>query len=136
MKNWLVKTEPDTYAFEDLMQKGEDVWDGVRNYQARNFLGKMNLGDRVFVYHSGKQREVVGLAEVSEKAFPDPLAKENDNWVAVKLKPLEPLPSPVPLKAIKAEPSLADMMLIKQPRLSVMPLEEDAAEKILKLSKV
>jgi predicted RNA-binding protein with PUA-like domain len=136
MKSWLVKTEPETYAFEDLVQKGEDVWDGVRNFQARNFLEKMNLGDQVFVYHSGKQREVVGLAEVSEEAFPDPLAKEDGNWVAVKLKPLEPLPTPVSLKAIKAESSLSDILLVKQSRLSVMPLDKKAAEKILKMSRV
>ena len=134
MNYWLVKTEPESYALEDLMVKGEDIWDGVRNHQARNFLEKMNLGDKVFVYHSGKQKAVVGMAEVSKKAFPDPVAKTDENWLAVNLKLTLTFDHQVTLKAIKSNPALINMVLVQQSRLSVMPMLEGEAQTILTMA--
>jgi predicted RNA-binding protein with PUA-like domain len=136
MNYWLVKTEPESYALKDLMEKGEDIWDGVRNHQARNFLEKMNLGDKVFVYHSGKQKAVVGMAEVSKKAFPDPAAKTDENWLAVNLIPISTFDQPVTLKAIKSNPALTNMVLVRQSRLSVMPVLTGEAQTILTMAKV
>ncbi|MEX2569099.1 MAG: EVE domain-containing protein [Cyclobacteriaceae bacterium] len=136
MQYWLVKTEPESYSLEDLKVHGEDVWDGVRNFQARNFLEKMNLGDKVFVYHSGKQKAVTGLAEVSGTAFPDPNSKSGEKWLAVKIKYLKTFPYPVSLKEIKSTAALTNILLIKQSRLSVMPLLDDEAKLILTMAKV
>lgn len=128
----MVKTEPSTYSWEDFQEKGEDVWDGVRNYQARNFLKEMRLGDPVLFYHSGKDKAVVGVAEVSEEAFPDP--KDGD-WVAVKLKVNSALPNPVSLQSIKAEDLLSEMLMLRQSRLSVMSVTDQEFELILKMGK-
>src|SRR5690606_3798168 len=98
MKYWMVKSEPDSYSWNDLVAKDEDVWDGVRNYQARNFLREMQLGDLVFFYHSGKEKAIVGIAEVSQEQFPDPA---DDAWTAVKLKAKSPLKNAVSLSKIK-----------------------------------
>jgi predicted RNA-binding protein with PUA-like domain len=136
MNYWLVKTEPESYALKDLMEKGEDIWDGVRNHQARNFLEKMNLGDKVFVYHSGKQKAVVGLAVVSGTAFPDPNSNPDQKWLAVKIKYLKTFEYPVSLKEIKSTAALSNIMLIKQSRLSVMPIQDDEAKVILTMAKV
>lgn len=132
MNYWMVKTEPSTYSWEDFQEKGEDVWDGVRNYQARNFLTEMRLGDPVLFYHSGKDKAVVGVAEVSEEAFPDP--KDGD-WVAVKLKVNSALPNPVSLQSIKAEDLLSEMLMLRQSRLSVMSVTDQEFELILKMGK-
>lgn len=132
MNYWMVKTEPSTYSWEDFQEKGEDVWDGVRNYQARNFLTEMRLGDPVLFYHSGKDKAVVGVAEVSEEAFPDP--KDGD-WVAVKLKVNSVLPNPVSLQSIKAEDLLSEMLMLRQSRLSVMSVTDQEFELILKMGK-
>lgn len=132
MNYWMVKTEPSTYSWEDFQEKGEDVWDGVRNYQARNFLKEMRLGDPVLFYHSGKDKAVVGVAEVSEGAFPDP--KDGD-WVAVKLKVNSALPNPVSLQSIKAEDLLSEMLMLRQSRLSVMSVTDQEFELILKMGK-
>ncbi len=132
MNYWMVKTEPSTYSWEDFQEKGEDVWDGVRNYQARNFLKEMRLGDPVLFYHSGKDKAVVGVAEVSEEAFPDP--KDGD-WVAVKLKVNSALPNPVSLQSIKAEDLLSEMLMLRQSRLSVMSVTDQEFELILKMGK-
>lgn len=132
MNYWMVKTEPSTYSWEDFQERGEDVWDGVRNYQARNFLKEMRLGDPVLFYHSGKDKAVVGVAEVSEEAFPDP--KDGD-WVAVKLKVNSALPNPVSLQSIKAEDLLSEMLMLRQSRLSVMSVTDQEFELILKMGK-
>lgn len=131
MNYWMVKTEPNSYSWEDFVKKGEDVWDGVRNYQARNFLKEMQKGEPVFFYHSGKDKAIVGIAEVSEEAFPDP---KDADWVAVRLKTKTPLKNPVTLAAIKGEDSLSEMMMLKQSRLSVMRLTKSEFDLILKMS--
>lgn len=120
-KHWLVKQEPEEFSWNDFLAIGETIWDGVRNYQARNNLRLMQKGDPVFFYHSVGPREIVGLAEVSEEAFPEP-GDSTGRWSSVKLRCRETLPQPVTLAAIKAESSLADIALIRQSRLSVMPL--------------
>ncbi|MBN7817122.1 EVE domain-containing protein [Algoriphagus pacificus] len=130
MNYWMVKSEPSSYSWEDFVAKKEDVWDGVRNYQARNFLRAMQLGDLVLFYHSGKDKAVVGIAEVSEENFPDPKDKD---WLAVKLKVNSTLKNPVSLQAIKSEDALSDMLMLRQSRLSVMSLEKAEFELILKM---
>lgn len=127
MHYWIVKTEPSTYSWNDLERKGEDTWDGVRNYQARNFLKLMGLGDLVLIYHSGTEKALVGLAKVSQSAFPDP---QDDAWVAVKLRAIQPLSMPVTLSRLQSEPSLAEISLLKQSRLSVHSLSEEAYQLI------
>lgn len=131
MHYWIVKTEPSTYSWKDLERKGEDTWDGVRNYQARNFLRLMGLGDQVIIYHSGTEKALVGLAQVSQAAFPDP---QDETWVAVKLQAIQPLSNPVTLNRLQAEPSLAEISLLKQSRLSVHSLSKEAYQLIQTLS--
>ncbi len=130
MNYWMVKTEPNSYSWDDFLKKGEDVWDGVRNYQARNFLKDMQLGDPVLFYHSGKDKAVVGVAEVSKEAYPDP---KDDAWVAVSLKVKQGLDSPVTLEAIKGEDRLSEMLMLRQSRLSVMSVTKAEFELILKM---
>ena len=131
MSYWIVKTEPSTYSWKDLESKGEDTWDGVRNFQARNNLNQMKQGDFVLLYHSGAEKSVVGLAQVSQEAFPDP---QDPAWVAVKLKPVRALATPLTLYQMQAEPDLAGISLLKQSRLSVHALSEEAYTLICKLS--
>ncbi len=132
---WLVKSEPDAYAWTDLVRDKRTDWTGVRNYQARNHLKTMRPGDRVFFYESVTTKAVVGLAEVSRASFPDKTADE-EGWVAVEIKPLQSLASPVTLDTIKAEPALKDTALLRQSRLSVMPLTAAEFKKIAKLGGV
>lgn len=132
MTYWLVKSEPYKYSFDDLLRDKRTFWDGVRNFQARNFIREMKKGDQVLYYHSNKGKEVVGVAEVVKEAYPDHTAKEGD-WSMVDVKPVKKLKTPVSLKQIKAEPVLQNMYLIKQARLSVMPVTKKEFEKILKL---
>ncbi|MFM1850932.1 MAG: hypothetical protein RIS54_616 [Verrucomicrobiota bacterium] len=120
-QHWLVKSEPDAYAWADLVSDKRTAWTGVRNYQARIHLKAMRKGDQVFFYESVTTKAVVGIAEVTKTAFPDTTA-EDPGWVAVELKAIKPLATPVPLAAIKAEPALAKIALLRQSRLSVMPL--------------
>jgi predicted RNA-binding protein with PUA-like domain len=134
MNYWLVKTEPESYSLDDLKAKGEDIWDGVRNYQARNFIEKMNSGDLVFVYHSGKQKSLVGLAEVSSAPFPDPKAKEDEKWLAIHLTYKKHLVTPLSLANIKATPDLQGLPLLKQSRLSVMSINPVDAALLLKMT--
>jgi predicted RNA-binding protein with PUA-like domain len=131
MQYWIVKTEPSAYSWNDLESKGEDIWDGVRNYQARNFLKLMQAGDHVLLYHSGTEKALVGLAQVSREAFPDP---QDEAWVAVKLKAIHSLSVPVSLSRLQAEPSLVEISLLKQSRLSVHSLSEEAYQLIQTLS--
>lgn len=133
MNYWLVKSEPSEYGWEDLFSNGEDIWDGIRNYQARNFLKEMKTGDLVLFYHSGKNKEIVGVAKVSEEAFPDLEEGEDKGWVAVKIKPHQKLKNPVTLDQIKADDLLATLHLVKQSRLSTMPVEKSQFDHIIKL---
>lgn len=130
---WLVKSEPDTYAFDDLVRDGQTVWDGVRNPAAAKHLRTMAAGDEVFFYHSGPKPGVVGLAKVTRTAFPDP----NDatgRWVAVELAAGPAVKAPVSLADIKAEPALADLAIVRQGRLSVSPVSAAEWKKILAMS--
>jgi predicted RNA-binding protein with PUA-like domain len=120
-QHWLVKSEPDAYAWTDLVRDGKTNWTGVRNYQARNHLKAMRPGDRVFFYESVTTKAIVGLAEISRAFFPDTTADE-EGWVAVELKPVAALSRAVTLDQIKETPALKDTALLRQSRLSVMPL--------------
>ncbi len=118
---WLLKSEPETYAFADLVRDGRTVWDGVRNAQAANFLRAMRPGDQALFYHSGDERAVVGLATITREAFPDP-GDMAGRFVAVEVSALRPLKAPVTLAAMKAEPALSGMIMLRQSRLSVAPV--------------
>ncbi len=131
MNYWLVKQEPEAYSFDDLVKDGKTDWTGVRNYQARNNLRDMKIGDRVLFYHSVSEKSVVGLAEVSRAEFPDPT---DEKWIAVEIKPIEKLAKPVTLEQIKTEKSLENIPLIKHSRLSVMPLSKKEFETIVRMS--
>jgi len=131
---WLVKSEPVKYAWDDLVKDGSTGWDGVRNFQARNHLRAMREGDLVLYYHSQGGREVVGVARVTRTAYPDTTAADGD-WSAVDLAPVCPLAQPVTLAALKQDAELRGMSLIKQSRLSVMPVDAAHFAKILKLGK-
>ncbi|MBC8293370.1 MAG: EVE domain-containing protein [Proteobacteria bacterium] len=134
MKYWLAKSEPKKYSWDDFVSEGRDYWDGVRNYQARNNLSAMKIGDRVLFYHSVTGKEVVGIAEVVREAYQDPTT-DDERWVAVDMAPVEKLARPVTLADIKAEPTLADVALVRQSRLSVVPLLASEYRKILSLAK-
>src|SRR5947199_6879073 len=134
MKNfWLVKQEPSSYSWSDFLAEGQTAWTGVRNYAARNNLRKMRQGDEVLFYHSGEDKAVVGIAKVTQSAYPDPTAKEGD-WSAVDLAPDKPLPRPVPLDEIKQNPKLKDMALLRLSRLSVQPVTAAQFEEIIRMS--
>ena len=121
VNHWLVKSEPDAFSWDQQVANGVEPWTGVRNHTAKQNLMKMKKGDRAFFYHSGVGKEIVGVAEVTREHFADPTDKSK-LFVAVDLKAVEPMPTPVTLAAIKAEPKLADMALVKQSRLSVQPV--------------
>ena len=121
---WLIKSEPSAWSWDDQVAKGIEAWTGVRNYQASNNLKAMRLGDTAFFYHSVEQRRIVGVVEVVREAFPDP-TEPLSRWVAVDVKTVGALIKPVTLATIKAEPRLADIALIRQSRLSVVPLTEN-----------
>jgi predicted RNA-binding protein with PUA-like domain len=131
MNYWLVKQEPTSYSFDDLVREKTTDWTGVRNYQARNNLMAMKKGDKVFFYHSGAEKAVVGTAAVSKTAFPDPT---DEAWQAVEIKAGKRLRSPVTLADIKANPKLAGIALLKLSRLSVVPLTEAEYDEILRMS--
>jgi predicted RNA-binding protein with PUA-like domain len=130
---WLVKQEPEAYAWEAFLRDGRTIWDGVRNYQARIHLKAMRAGDRVFFYASGGPKCVVGIAEVTHAAFPDPTDDAAEGWVAVGLKPVKTLPHPVTLAQIKADPALKNIAIVRQSRLSVMPLAPAEFARIVQL---
>ena len=132
--HWLVKSEPGTYSWERFVREGSAVWDGVRNPQAQQNLAAMAKGDSVLFYHSGEGRCVVGVAKVARSAYPEPGAADA-RLVAVDLVPVRALAKPVALAAIKADRALAKTPLVRQSRLSVMPLEAEAFERILALAK-
>jgi predicted RNA-binding protein with PUA-like domain len=122
MNHWLVKSEPETYSWDDLVRDQRTDWTGVRNYAARLHLKAMAVGDAVYFYHSGEPKSIVGVAEVTKTAFPDRTADE-EGWVAVELAAVKPLARPVTLAQIKAEPALKDMKLVRESRLSVSPVK-------------
>jgi predicted RNA-binding protein with PUA-like domain len=130
LNHWMVKQEPDTYSWADFVNDGSTEWSGVRNYQARNNLRGMKVGDRVLFYHSGKGKEVVGVAEVVKSAYPDPTA-DDPQWVAVDLKPIKPLATPVQLAAIRYDERLSQLPLIRQSQLSVMSLTKEEFDVIV-----
>ena len=130
---WLVKQEPSSYSWSDFVQEGKTSWTGVRNYAARNNLRRMQKGDEVLFYHSGEEKAVVGIAKVARSAYQDPTAKEGD-WATVDLAPVKPLRQPVTLREIKGNSRLKGILLVRQSRLSVMPLTESDFRKILKMS--
>ena len=131
---WLLKSEPSTWSWEDQVKSRIDMWDGVRNYQARNNLMKMKKGDQCFFYHSVKEKSVVGIVEVHKEHYPDPTDKSK-KFVAIDVKALKKLKHPVTLDKIKKNKKLLEIPLIKQIRLSVMPLTTKEFNEILKLSK-
>ena len=131
MNYWLVKQEPEAYSFDDLLKDGQTEWTGVRNFQARNNLQAMKKGDQVLFYHSVSEKSVVGVAEVSREEFPDPT---DEKWVAVEIKPIGKFGKSVSLDQIKSDTHLQNIALIKQSRLSVMPLTEAEFERIVALT--
>ena len=133
MNHWLVKSEPHKYSWEKFNQDGLTFWDGVRNYQARNNLREMKKGDLVLFYHSNEGKEVVGIAKVAKESYQDPTTTD-PNWIVVDLVPVESLKKPVTLAQIKAEPSLKDIHLVRQGRLSVISLKNEEFDKILEMA--
>lgn len=131
---WLMKSEPDAYSWDDLVAEGEGTWDGVRNYRARNNLSAMKVGDKAFFYYSNIGKEIVGIVTVSAAAQPDP-SDDSGKWVAVKVKPDKRIPRAITLAEIKAEPTLQEIELIRQSRLSVAEIRPDEWKKILAMAK-
>ncbi len=134
MKYWLVKQEPEKYSFNDLIADGATDWTGVRNFQARNNLREMRVGDRVLFYHSRSEKAVVGAAEVSREAFQD-ATDGTGKWIAVEIKPIEKFAKTVTLDQIKADENLQNIALVKQSRLSVLPLTQTEFSTIVNLGK-
>jgi predicted RNA-binding protein with PUA-like domain len=133
MKNfWLVKQEPSSYSWSDLVAEGETSWTGVRNFAARNNLRKMRKADAVLFYHSGEEKAVVGIAKVVRTAYPDTTAKEGD-WSTVDLAAVKPMARPVTLREIKGNSRLKEIRLVRQSRLSVMPLAEPEFREIVNM---
>lgn len=124
MRYWLVKTEPEEFSWEDHVREGTSMWNGVRNYAARNHMREMTVGDRVLIYYSGKERGIMGLSEVVRSHYPDPTATEGD-WSVVDLRPLRRLVKMVTLDTVKGTPALSQMALLRISRLSVQPVTDD-----------
>lgn len=133
MAYWLVKSEPFKYSWEQFQKDGETFWDGVRNYAARLHLRAMKKGDQVLFYHSNEGLEIVGIAKVTKEAYPDPTS-DDEQWVAVDLKPVKKLKRSVSLVEIKKDKRLQDMALLRLSRLSVQPVKEDEWEVVMELS--
>ena len=133
MNYWLVKQEPEDYSWTDFVKDRKIAWTGVRNYQARNNLRAMAKGESVLFYHSGTGKEIVGVARVVKAAYPDPTAKQGD-WVCVELSPVKPLNRAISLAEVKEDQSLQEMALVRNSRLSVMPVQSKQFERILKLA--
>lgn len=135
MAYWLVKSEPGAWSWDDQVRDGVTAWTGVRNYQASNFLKAMKLGDRCFFYHSVNEKRIVGIVEVVREAYPDPTA-DDPRWVCPDLKAVCAVPHPVTLADIKADPRLAELPLIRQSRLSVMPMDDESWALICAMAQV
>ena len=134
MNYWIVKQEPEDYSFSDFVKDGNTAWTGVRNYQARNNLRAMKVGDKVLFYHSGEEKAIVGMARVDKAAYADPTAHEGD-WVAVDLKAEKPLAKPVSLAAIKADKLVQNIALARNSRLSVSPVREKEFSRLIELAR-
>ena len=134
IKYWLLKTEPETYSFDQLIKDQRTNWNGVRNYQARNFLKEISNGDVALIYHSGEVKAVVGIAKVVREAYPDPDLEKPGDWVQVDLEPIQPLNPSISLVKIKKAPDLSDLLLVRHSRLSVMPIQVKHFDTLLKLS--
>ncbi|MEJ1929930.1 EVE domain-containing protein [Nostoc sp. NIES-2111] len=132
MAIWLIKSEPDAYAFAQLQADGQTAWTGVRNFTARINLRAMKLGDDLLYYHSNEGKEIVGTAKVVKEAYPDPTAKDGD-WVCVDVAPGFVLNKPVTLVQVKADPILSGMELVRQSRLSVSPVRQEEWDRVLEL---
>lgn len=137
MRYWLFKSEPSTWSWDDQVAKGDEgeEWDGVRNYQARNFMKEMEIGDRGFFYHSQTEKAIVGIVEVISQAHPDSTT-DDDRWECVDIKAVKPVKSPVTLEMVKAEPKLSDMVLLRNSRLSVQPVPAEEWQIICDLAGV
>lgn len=133
MNYWLVKSEPFKYSWDNFVKEGKSVWDGVRNYQARNNMKEMKKGDWVFFYHSNEGMEVIGLAEVKKEFFQDPTT-EDPRWVVVEIVPIKKFNKTVTLKMMKSDERLSNLALIKQSRLSVTPVGKQEFDIILSLA--
>jgi predicted RNA-binding protein with PUA-like domain len=133
MKHWLVKSEPFKYSWDQFLKDKKTFWDGVRNYQARNNLKAMKKGDLVMFYHSNEGKHIVGIAKVVKEFYQDPTTTDT-NWVVVDLAPFKSLKKPVTLEDIKADSKLGNIALVKQGRLSVMPLNGSEFDRIIEMS--
>lgn len=131
MDYWLLKTEPETYSWDNLVKDKNTVWDGVKNFQARNNLKAMKKGDKVFVYHTGTEKAVVGTAKVTKAAYADP---KDDEWLVIEIAPERKLKRPVALAEVKADKKLQTMALVKYARLSVQPVKKEEADRVIELS--
>lgn len=131
MNYWLVKQEPEAYSFDDLVKDGTTDWSGVRNFQARNNLKAMKKADKVLFYHSVSEKSVVGITEVSKESYPDPT---DEKWIAVEIKAVKKLKNPVTLDQIKGNGALNNIALVRQSRLSVLPLTKDEYDEILSMA--
>ena len=131
---WLVKSEPEAFSWDQQVENGVEPWTGARNHGAKLNLKAMKLGDRAFFYHSNTGKEIVGVVEVVREAYPDPTAEKGD-WVSVDMKAVAPMPQPVTLAAIKADPSLAELALVRQSRLSVMPVSPAHWQQLCEMGK-
>jgi len=132
MAHWLMKSEPGSYSWQNLVRDGSTEWDGVRNNAARLHLKAMKIGDEAFFYHSTDERSVIGIMRIVREAAPDP---KDPDWVSVKVEPVQALERPVTLKEIKAEPDLAKMELIRQSRLSVAPVRDEEWNRIAEMAR-
>jgi predicted RNA-binding protein with PUA-like domain len=131
MNYWLMKTEPSTYSWDDLLKDKKTGWEGVRNFQARNNLEAMKKGDIAFIYHSMEDKAIVGVAKIVKESYPDPT---DENWISVEVAPHQKLKKPVTLAQIKADKRLVDMTLVKSSRLSVQPVKKEEFDLVLSLS--
>jgi len=131
MNYWLVKTEPETYSWDNLVSDKKTTWDGVRNFQAKSHLKSMKPGDKVFVYHTGDEKAIIGIASVSKEPFPEP---NDPAWTAIELKPEKALKSAVALSTVKADKRLSEMKLVRVARLSVQPVKKEEFDIIIALS--
>lgn len=131
MNYWLLKTEPETYSWDDLIRDKKTVWDGVKNFQARKNMKAMKKGDLIFVYHTGTEKSAIGIAKVTKEAYPDPKDKA---WTVIEITPGKKLKRPVSLAEVKADKKLANMVLVRNARLSVQPVREEEAHRVIELS--
>jgi predicted RNA-binding protein with PUA-like domain len=135
VNHWLVKSEPDSFSWDNQVENGIEPWTGVRNHSAKQNLAAMKKGDLAFFYHSNIGKEIVGIVRVAREAYPDPTA-ETGNWVCVDMQAVAPVPQPVSLATIKADPQFQDFALVRLSRLSVVPVSEAHWQALCKLGKV